>query len=199
LERNRLPLAAVLATVLALVAAPAAEAACGGVQQVRPKPSQKRNKGYAPLAIGDSVMLLALEDLARRGFVANARGCRGFQEGLALVRKRRARGRLPHLVVIALGADHGISRREIRTALRLLGPERVLGLVTPRELGGGSGRDADNVRWAGRAYPNRVRLVDWVKASRGKRGWFQPDGLHLTYRGANHFAKLLARAIVVKR
>jgi hypothetical protein len=183
-----------LLLVALLVPAPAG-AACGGVQQYAPKPGQKRVKGRPPLAIGDSVMLLALEALAKRGFVANARGCRGFEEGLAVLRRRRARDRLPRLVVIALGADFSISRREIRVALRLIGPDRVLGLVTPRELGGGAGRDAANVRWAGRRYPARVEVLDWVRLSRGRGGWFQPDGLHLTYAGARHFARLIATAL----
>jgi hypothetical protein len=180
---------------LTLLAPAMADAGCGGTRQQAPKPSQKRVKGRPPLAIGDSVMLLALEALAKRGFVANARGCRGFDEGLAVVRRRRAKDKLPHLVVLALGADFTISRRQIRIALHLLGKDRVLGLVTPRELGGGSGRDAANVRWAGRRYPKRVTVLDWVEASRGRGGWFQPDGLHLTFAGAYHFAKLIARSL----
>jgi hypothetical protein len=75
-----------------------------------------------------------------------------------------------------------------------VGRKRTLGLVTPRELGGGSGRDAANVRWAGRRFGGRVRVLDWVRVSRGKGGWFQPDGLHLTFSGARHFASLIARA-----
>jgi hypothetical protein len=179
----------------ALAVAPAADAGCGGVRTAKPRPHQKRNRGWAPLAVGDSVMLLGLEDLARRGYNANARGCRGFQEGLSLLRRKRRRGTLPHLVVMALGADFGISRHEVRTALRILGPKRRLGLVTPRESGGGSGRDAEVVRAAGRRYPRRVKVLDWVRLSRGHGSWFQPDGLHLTYRGAHRFARLLGRAI----
>jgi hypothetical protein len=179
----------------ALVLAPPADAGCGGVRTAKPKPRQKRNRGRAPLAVGDSVMLLGLEDLARRGFRANARGCRGFEEGLSLLRDRRRRNRLPHLVVLALGADFNISHREVRTALRILGPDRRLGLVTPRESGGGSGRDARVVREEGRRHPDRVKVLDWVRVSRGHGSWFQPDGLHLTYRGAHRFARLIARAI----
>jgi hypothetical protein len=194
--RRRLPVALVAAVLVATLGLPpTADAGCGGVRTARPKPHQKRNRGRAPLAVGDSVMLLGLEDLARRGYYANARGCRGFEEGLSLLRKRRRRGRLPHLVVLALGADFGISRREVRRALHILGPRRRLGLVTPRESGGGSGRDAVVVREAGRRYPRRVKVLDWVRLSAGHGSWFQADGLHLTYRGAHHFARLLARAI----
>jgi hypothetical protein len=155
----------------------------------------KRVRGRAPLAVGDSVMLLAVRSLARRGYEANARGCRGFEDGLRLLRHKRRVGRLPHLVVLALGADFDITRREIRRALRIIRRGRRLGLVTPRESGGGSGHDARVVRRAGRRWPKRIKVLDWVRRSRGHGSWFQPDGLHLTYKGAHHYARLMAPAI----
>ena len=42
------------------------------------------------------------------------------------------------MVVMALGTDGSVSPGAIRRALEVLGPTRVLGLVTPRESGGGS-------------------------------------------------------------
>jgi hypothetical protein len=187
-------IAAVCACALAAAAVPpAARAGCGGVRYVPAK--KKPQSGRPPLAIGDSTMLLAMDYLARDGWNVNAHGCRGMEEGLALLRARRARGRLPHLVAIALGADFTISRREIRSALHVLGPNRVLALVTPRELGGGSGGDARAVRAAAAAYRKRVFLLDWVKFSSGHGGWFQPDGLHLTFPGARAFARLFRRAL----
>jgi hypothetical protein len=186
---------AVLLAVGLLALPVSAGAACGGVRTSKPAPHQKRNRTRAPLAIGDSVMLLALDYLARRGFEANAHGCRGFQEGLALLRHKRHVGRLPHLTVVALGADFNITRGEVKAALRILGPDRVLGLVTPRELGGGSGSDAAVVRAAGRRWPNRVKVLDWVRRSRGHGSWFQPDGLHLTYSGALNFARLFKHVL----
>src|SRR3954469_7875067 len=180
LVRGNRPPIALACLLIAAVAATggilpgAASAGCGGVRTSYP--NHKRNKGRPPLAIGDSVMLLALRQLAREGFEANAHGCRGFDEGLRLLRFKRHVGRLPHLVVIALGADFAISRRQIRAALHIIGMNRVLGLVTPRELGGGSGSDARNVRAAGRVYRKHVIVLDWVRASRGHGGWFQPDG-----------------------
>src|SRR4051812_43076626 len=172
-------LLAVAALVLVLPAG--ASAGCGGVRTSKPTAHHKRNKTRAPLAVGDSVMLLALDYLAKRGFETNARGCRGMNEGLALLRHKRRVGRLPHLTVLALGADFDIRFRQVRTALRILGPDRVLGLVTPRELGGGSGHDARVVRASGRRWPKRVKVLDWVKVARGHGSWFQPDGLHLTF------------------
>lgn len=159
-------------------------------------PAKKQPKrGRPPLAIGDSTMLLAMERLARDGWNVDAHGCRGMQEGLALLRRRRARGRLPHLVTIALGTDFTVSRREIRSALHVLGPGRVLGLVTPWELGGRAGRDAQVMREAAADYRRRILLLDWVRFSRGHRAWFQPDGCHLTHAGARALARLLRRAL----
>ncbi|MEA2472059.1 MAG: hypothetical protein QOE38_3058 [Thermoleophilaceae bacterium] len=140
-------------------------------------------------------MLLAMDNLARAGYNVNAHGCRGWEEGLGVLRARRARPGLPHLVVIALGADFTISRHDIWRALRILGPGHVLGLVTPRELGGGSGSDALHCRQAAAHYKKRVVLLDWVKYSSGHGSWFQPDGLHLTYTGARAFARLFKKAL----
>ena len=109
-------------------------AGCGGVETATPK---HKVAPRPPLAIGDSSMLLALPALARVGYKANARGCRQFAEGLRLLRDARAPPPLPHLVVLALGADASVSGGQIQQAKKILGPKRKLGLVTPRELGGG--------------------------------------------------------------
>jgi hypothetical protein len=118
-----------------------------------------------------------------------------MDEGIAILRRRRAAHRLPHLSVIALGTDFTISRRQIKRALHYLGPNRVLGLVTPWELGGYAGHDARVIRAAARDYRKRVVLLDWVKFSRGHGRWFQPDGCHLTFAGARAFARLFKRAL----
>ena len=38
-------------------------------------------------------------------------------------------------------------------------------------------------------------LLDWVDRSAGHCGWFQPDGLHLTFEGAEAFADLLKKPL----
>lgn len=139
-------------------------------------------------------MLLALPNLSRAGFQVDARGCRQWSEGMRVIRSYKRRGRLPHLVVMALGADWIITRGDIERALRVLGPKRVLGLVTPRELGGGTSSDADTVRKAWAAHTRRIVLLDWVRYSAGKGSWFQPDGLHLTFAGAAAYAQLIAKS-----
>ena len=184
-----------LVNVFALLAlaAPVADAACGGPQQERPR--KDVNLGRAPIAIGDSPMLLALQPLAKEGYRANARGCRQWPEGLALIRHLRNEGHLPKLVVVALGSNGSVTRANIHDALDLVGKKRKLGLVTPRESGGGSSSDADVVRSEAKKHKNRTVLLDWVKASAGHSAWFQPDGLHLTFEGADAFARLLKKPL----
>jgi hypothetical protein len=140
-------------------------------------------------------MLLALPALARVGYRVNARGCRQFAEGLRLLRQTRRAHRLPHLTVLALGADASVTGGQIQQAKKILGPKRKLGLVTPRELGGGESNDARVIRNAGQRDPGQVKVLDWVRYSAGHGSWFQPDGLHLTFSGAKAFARLLKKLI----
>ena len=176
------------------VLADGAVAACGGVETAKPRRNVNPG-GKAPLAIGDSVMLFAVPSLGRIGYQANARGCRAWDEGLSVMRKYKRRGRLPHLITIALGADWVITKQDIRRALHIAGKRRVLALVTPRETGGGQSSDAGNVRWAYRRFSKRVMLLDWVLYGRGHGSWFQPDGLHLTFSGAAAYTKLMGKAL----
>ena len=179
---------AALATLALALAPEAAQAACGGPAQEAPK--KDVSQGRAPLAIGDSPMLLALPDLAAEGYRANARGCRQYPEGLALLRDLKRRDKLPLLVVVALGSNGSVTRGNIHDALDIVGKKRILGLVTPRETGGGSSSDADVIRREAKAHRNRIELLDWVAFSAGHSGWFQPDGLHLTFDGAAAMARL---------
>ena len=180
----------VLAGVLAALSfgAEPAAAGCGGVKHVRPKVD--RNPGRAPLAIGDSVLLGALGEVSGAGFEIDSRGCRQMTEGLGVMRARARAGTLPRFVVVALGANLDIRARQIRAARRILGPRRVLGIVTPTRDGG----DAARIRAAGRRL-RRVLTLDWAAYSRGHGGWFGGDGLHLGRSGARGLARLLGRGL----
>lgn len=159
------------------------------------KPPKHHRTYLPPLAIGDSTMIFAVPRLAAEGYVANARGCRQFPEAIALLGALRHAHSLPHLVVIALGANGPVTDAYVSQALAILGHRRQLVLVTPREAGGGSGPDAVNVRAEARRHPGRVQALDWVAYSAGHDAWFQPDRLHLTFGGAAAFARLLGRVL----
>jgi hypothetical protein len=166
---------------------------CGGLHVAEPAhhPAGQR----PPLAIGDSTMLLALYNLSGEGFEANAQGCRQWDEALSILQARKAAGTLPHMVVIALGADGSVTYADIGLTLGILCCDRLLVLVTPRELGGGWGSDAATVRDEARRHPKRILLLDWVAYAAGHPDWFQPDGLHLTTGGAAVFARFVGRSM----
>lgn len=178
------------AVVASPLTAPAAQADnCGKAQ--RAHPSKRAVPGRPPLIIGDSVLLGAVDEVAGVGYEVNTRGCRQMKEGLRVLASKRRAGRLPPLVVMMLGANWKIQPAQIRAALRILGPRRVLGLVTPR-------RDPGNsrvIRAAGRRYPDRVAVLDWRASTAKRPGWFAPDGNHLGPGGAQALARFLRRAL----
>lgn len=168
-----------------------ASAACGRTQELAPT---KDLPGRAPLAIGDSVLLGAAEEAAALGYAVDVRGCRQMSEGLEVLRAvpRRA---LPRLVVIALGSNSEISMREIRAALRRLGPRRTLALVTPVEIRGQPPTDARRIRRAARRWPTRIVVVDWARRAARRSELTGRDGIHLTPTGRTAMARMLRRAL----
>lgn len=174
------------------MAVPAAEA-CGGVERYRAE--APRSGERSALAIGDSIMLGAVNQLSSRGFEVDVRGCRQFSEGLSVLAARARAGSLPRVVVMALGTNWTVERRQVRRALITLGRERVLGLVTPREVGGVASSDQSVMREAGERWRRRVKVLDWVRYSSGHSNWFWSDGLHLQPRGARALTRLMAPAL----
>jgi hypothetical protein len=184
-------LAASLATVFAaaLAASPAA-AQCG--QDYHGAPSRSSIPGGPPLAIGDSVLADAVPELVREGFAADGMVCRQMSQGLALLQARAAS--LPHLVVLALGTNGEATPRDVDTALRLLGPQRLLVLVTPH--GSVVPSTPQTIRSAAAQHPGRVLLLDWDRLAAEHRQWLAPDGVHLGGpAGIAAFAQLLATAL----
>lgn len=147
--------------------------------------------GHAALLIGDSTSIIATPILGRLGVEADARGCRQFGQGIQMLLARRHAHTLPHVAALALGANGAVSSGQISAALRIMGPGRVLALVTARRSGV---TDASMHRSAHR-HPGRLLLIDWAGFSAGRGGWFAGDGLHVGQEGASAFAHLIRRRI----
>jgi hypothetical protein len=173
----------------ALLAPAAADAGCGKAQRFAA--TADAGLGAAPLAIGDSVLLGAAEETTAIGYDVDVRGCRQMSEGLDVLRRRARRGELPGVVVVALGSNASIAVADVRAALRILGPTRILGLVTPREIRGMALDDAATLRAAARRWPRRIELVDWVAETKRRRGLTYSDGIHLRPAGQRALARLL--------
>ena len=52
-------------------------------------------KGRAPVAIGDSTMILPIPNLDAVGYSVNARGCRGFKESINIAARLKAKHPCP--------------------------------------------------------------------------------------------------------
>lgn len=173
--------------------ASATQAICG--DPVTRKATRDAGPGPAPLVIGDSVTLGAVDELAAAGFDVDARGCRPMNEARTVVESYRAYGQLPPVVVVFVGANFFITLDDVGRVVRALGPRGVLGLVTPRETGGGISEDVATVRAAGRRWPRRVRVLDWVAYTDVHPEVFGPDRLHLGPGGAEALTRVLSPAL----
>jgi hypothetical protein len=115
-------------------------------------------------------------------------------EGLDIMRARKRAGRLPSFVILALGANSPVRAADVRTALRILGPHRTLGLATHRTWFGKPGPDTRTIRHVARRHPQRIRLLDWVAYAAPHPSWFVIDGMHANTLGSRKFAAFLAGA-----
>ncbi|HEY7266511.1 MAG TPA: hypothetical protein VH501_02350 [Solirubrobacterales bacterium] len=165
-------------------------------------------KGRAPVALGDSTMLLPIPNLNAVGYTVNARGCRGFKEAVNIARKMKAKRHLPHLVLINSYGNGGVNPRLIKQALGVLGKKRVLGLVTAynADTGHPPAPDTGLLFKSARRYPHRIFVMDWVKYSLPHHAveptpgaWFISDLFHPNFTGAEAYAQFLAQALPLAR
>jgi hypothetical protein len=186
--QRRLAVALIVSSLA--MAWPAGASACGELRHAHAV-RHPESVGRAPLLIGDSTSIIAAPTLAHLGIEADARGCRQFGQGVQMLAARRHAHTLPHVVVLALGANGPISNGQIGAALRVIGPRRVLALVTARR----SGFSDAAMHRSARRHRDRVLLVDWARYSAGHGSWFAGDGLHVGGEGASAYARLIRRSI----
>jgi hypothetical protein len=167
-----------------------ARAACG--QTIDVSPQRSLGPGPAPLAVGDSVLYDAAPVLSNDGFRSNAMVCRTMAQGLVWLQQHT--GALPGLVVVALGTNGSVTTGQIDQLLGLLGPNRILALVTPHH--GNYAYVPGLYRAAAQQYPGRIEVLDWDGISARHPEWFAPDGIHLgSTAGVNAFASLVAGSL----
>jgi hypothetical protein len=171
----------------------------GKPAQVNPNPG-----GRPPVAIGDSTMLLPIPNLTAVGYSVNARGCRGFREAVNIATRIKRKRKLPHLVLTNAYGNGGVNPTLIADMLAVLGPRRVLVLVTAynADTGKPPAPDTDQLFKAQRQYPHRIAVLDWVDYSRSHHkaepkpdAWFEPDLFHPNFAGADAYAQFLATAL----
>jgi len=101
--------------------------------------------------------------------------CRQMSQGIELLEQRAQN--LPHLVVLALGTNGEVTQQQIDRALAILGPTRLLALVTPH--GSVVPSTPDVIRAAAASQPQRILLLEWDQLAEEHPSWLAPDGVHL--------------------
>jgi hypothetical protein len=165
--------------------------ACGQTIDVGP-PASGGALGAPALALGDSVLYDAARPLSEVGFHVNAMVCRTMAQGITWL-EAHARN-LPLLVVVELGTNGAVSAGQIEQLLTILGPERLLALVTPH--GGNAPYAPALYRSAATHFAGRIEVLDWDRLGARHPEWFAADGIHLAGpAGIEALARLIASAL----
>ena len=110
------------------------------------------------------------------------------------INKRRDEGRLGDEVVIHMGTNGIVTLEDIAPILDSLRDRKrvvVVNVQVPRVWMKPSNEIIETIA---SQYPN-VRLANWQTTSKGHRGYFAPDGVHLTQHGGQAFAELIKQAL----
>ena len=145
-----------------------------------------------PVVFGDSVVLGARESLkAVMGEISiDAAVSRQPEEIAERIRTRRDERRLGPDVVIHMGTNGIVQEEDLKPILEELSDRRRVVVVNVRVPRVWMKPTNAMIGSLVGQYPN-VRLADWNAVSKGKKGYFAPDGVHLTKKGAKVFGTLV--------
>jgi lysophospholipase L1-like esterase len=148
----------------------------------------------APLVVGDSITLGsagALRTALGRATTVDAKVGRQFAAGPGIVARWAQSHDGP--VVVALGANGTVSRRDLEAVVSATGARRVVlvGVAVARRW-----RDGNNtvLREAAARHP-QVAFVDWAALVASHPGILGPDGVHPGPRGRALLAGAVADAV----
>jgi hypothetical protein len=151
--------------------------------------------GFPLVAVGDSVMLGAAEELQARGFQVDALQSRQMKSFVPTMQALRDNGTFGSVVVVHLGTNGGFSQQTLDELLATVADVPIVLLLT-----GKADRNwiADNNAKL-RAVPatrSNVTVVDWEVLSASCEGrCFYDDGIHLTQSGQNFYADVISRVL----
>ncbi len=145
-----------------------------------------------PVVFGDSVVLGARESLkAVMGEISIDAAVSRQPEVIAeRIRERRLERRLGPDVVIHMGTNGIVQEEDLKPILEELRDRNRVVVVNVRVPRVWMKPTNEMIASLVAQYPN-ARLADWNTASKGKKGYFAPDGVHLTKTGAEVFGNLV--------
>jgi hypothetical protein len=149
----------------------------------------------AQFALGDSVMLGAAGELAKRGYVVDAAESRQFSDGLVIVEQLKAADRLGDVVVIHLGTNGDIAPADLTAMMEALVDVPQVLLLTIEVDRAWTEDNNSLIYGAASTYAN-VSVLYWADLSDSCPGdCFQSDGFHLRPDGQAYYAALIDGAL----
>ena len=155
-------------------------------------------RGGLVTAVGDSAMLGAVEALQREIpnlALTDAQGSRQPSAAIDVLQQYHADGHLGEVVVIHVGNNGPFTADEFDEMMGALSGVRkvlVVTLTVPPGVEDPVAVPNNAVLAEGvERYPNKAVLVDWYSAGTRRPGYLW-DGIHLTFRGAQAYADLIA-------
>ncbi|MGI9645637.1 MAG: acyltransferase family protein [Ilumatobacteraceae bacterium] len=162
------------------------------VSTVTPVPIPPTAGGVPLIALGDSVMLGAAEELGRRGFVVDAVVSRQMITFLPDLQMIRDNGTLGSVVVVHLGTNGPFGQETLDSTMMLLADVPIVLALTGKADRPWIGGNNEKVRLLPQTYPN-VTVVDWEVLSANCEGrCFYDDQIHLTQSGQDYYTSLIA-------
>jgi peptidoglycan/LPS O-acetylase OafA/YrhL len=150
-----------------------------------------------PVIFGDSVVLSARKSLRSvMGKVSIDAAVSRQPEVIAeRIRLRREERRLGPNVIIHMGTNGLVQEEDLKPILDELSDRNRVVVVNVRVPRVWMKPTNETIAALVAQYPN-ARLADWNSISKGKKGYFAPDGVHLTKTGADAFGALINETLV---
>ncbi|MEM1333143.1 MAG: acyltransferase family protein, partial [Actinomycetota bacterium] len=144
------------------------------------------------IAVGDSVMLGAAQQLAELGFTVDAQESRAWINGLDYVQQLGAQDRLPDTMVIHLGTNGRISENDMQRMMDAVAEVPEVVLVT-NDVDRDYTADNNSLIYGAAAANDNVQVLDWQGLVNSCEGdCLEADGYHLKPDGRRYYASLVA-------
>ena len=149
------------------------------------------------IALGDSVMLGAAEELQALGFAVDAVKSRQMIDFVPTMQQIRDDGTFGSVAVIHLGTNGPFSQETLNSMMATLVDVPIVIVLTSKADRGWVAGNNEKTRALVGTYPN-VTVLDWEVLSQQCEGnCFYDDGIHLTDSGQQFYAALVDGALAI--
>ncbi|MBP3222915.1 MAG: acyltransferase [Actinomycetaceae bacterium] len=149
------------------------------------------------IAVGDSLGEGAAPHLTKSldGIYVDAKQNRRFSQALEILKEAETSGLMRDYVVLMIGTNGGITKKNIDSLLEQIGPQRRVVLVTlhlpEKERYNYTGPSNQAILEAEKAHPNQIRVARWDQ----KYSYLGADGIHPSGSGYKVYTDEIIRAL----